>query len=190
MNIVRKTVTALGGIFLAALLIAALAPKATRGVVAALVQVVNTSANPVPTVDVQALNSFDANGFCEFIPSDSGFNDFCFVDPIYTVPSGKIAVVEHASGRCILEAGTGLREARLRIGPNTGLNAIPTQFSFLVPGPAVNFLNENNIVNFGQSTKTYVAAGAGIDFEVFATNIQFTFFDSCAVDISGYLVSQ
>jgi hypothetical protein len=48
MKILSKAVSVLGGISLAALLIAALAPKVTRGVVASLVQVTNTSANPVP----------------------------------------------------------------------------------------------------------------------------------------------
>jgi hypothetical protein len=48
MKILSKAVSVLGGISLAALLIAALAPKVTRGVVASLVQVTNTLANPVP----------------------------------------------------------------------------------------------------------------------------------------------
>jgi hypothetical protein len=51
MNILRKTATTLGGIFFAVLLIAALAPKATRGIAAALVQVTNTASNAVPTED-------------------------------------------------------------------------------------------------------------------------------------------
>jgi hypothetical protein len=51
MNLLRKVVTSLGSITLAALLLAALAPKATRGVAAALVQVTNTASNAVPTED-------------------------------------------------------------------------------------------------------------------------------------------
>lgn len=50
MNIMRKAVSALGGIFLA-VLIAALAPEVARGV-AALVHVTNTIANPAPMFDV------------------------------------------------------------------------------------------------------------------------------------------
>jgi hypothetical protein len=190
MKFAKRLLMVSGAVMLAGMVGVILTPKAAHAIVATLVQVANDNAHPVPTTATEALNSFDANGFCQFIPSDVGHNDFCFVDPIYTVPSGKIAVVEHASGRCILEAGTGLREARLRIGPNTGLDARPTQFSFLVPGPSVQFLSQNSIVNFGQSTKTYVAAGAGIDFEMFATADQLTSFDSCEVDISGNLVSQ
>jgi hypothetical protein len=60
MNLVRKAITSLGGIFLAALLITALAPKAAHGIAAALVQVANTSANPVPTVSADANFPFEA----------------------------------------------------------------------------------------------------------------------------------
>jgi hypothetical protein len=198
MNIMRKALSALGGIFLAALLIAALAPKATRGIAAALVLVTNTSANPVPTVSAEAHNSFDANGLCQFYGTDfsngMNHNDFCLLDPIYTVPAGQIAVIEHASGRCIVDVGGGIREARVKIGPSGGLDNLATQFSFLVPGSPQGFLNptvtNNNIVSFAQSTKTYVAAGGAIDFEVFSTSVQSTLFDSCELDISGYLVSQ
>lgn len=51
MNITRKAVSAFAGILPAALLIAALAPKATRGIAIALVQVANTAANPAMTQD-------------------------------------------------------------------------------------------------------------------------------------------
>jgi len=194
MNIIRKAVSALGGIFLAALSIAALAPRATHAVVAALVQVTNTSANPVPTVRVEPLNSFDSNGLCRFLNTDNGYNDFCLLDPIYTVPAGQIGVIEHASGRCIVDAGGGIREARVKIGPSGGLDNLATQFSFLVPGSPQGFLNpavtNQNIVSFAQATKTYVAAGNQIDFEVFSTGVQSILFDSCELDISGYLVSQ
>ena len=60
MNVLRKAVTTLGGVFLAALLITALAPKAARGIAATLVQVTNTSANPVPTVSDDANFPYEA----------------------------------------------------------------------------------------------------------------------------------
>ncbi|MGB0036718.1 MAG: hypothetical protein WBP79_14700 [Candidatus Acidiferrales bacterium] len=182
MNIIRKVVTTFGSIFLAALLIAALVPKATRGVVAALVQVVNTSANPVPTVSAEALNSFDANGSCGFFGTDNNHNDFCLVDPIYTVPTGKIAVVEHASGRCILDNGVGLREARLTTGSNQSI--------FFVPGPPAFFPVQNSISSFSESTKTYVSGGIDINMQMFSAAFQTDSFDSCVFDISGYLVNQ
>lgn len=193
MKTIRKSITLLGSITLLALILAALAPRSARGIAAALVQVTNTGANPVPTVSAEAFNSFDSNGICQFLGTDVGHNDFCLVDPIYTVPSGKIAVIEHASGRCILDRGIGLREVRVKNGPSGALDTLATQFSFLVPGVPMDFLGENSIVSFAQATKTYVAAGSPVDFEVFATGNQANTgfgFDSCEVDISGYLVSQ
>jgi hypothetical protein len=68
MNFIRKAVTAIGVIFLAALLIAVLAPKVTRGVAAALVQVTNRSANPEPTVSAGANFRYEAvlcTGTCD-----------------------------------------------------------------------------------------------------------------------------
>jgi hypothetical protein len=68
MNSIRKAATALGAIFLAALLIAALAPKVTRGVAAALVQVAHASANPVPAVSAAADFQYEAvlcTGTCD-----------------------------------------------------------------------------------------------------------------------------
>jgi len=73
MNLIRKALTTLGGILLAALFIAALAPKATRGIAAALVQVTNTSANPVPTVAADSPANFPfAAPICFQIPLTCG----------------------------------------------------------------------------------------------------------------------
>lgn len=191
MDFAKRLLVVVGIASLAGTVGALLAPKTAHALVATLVQVVNTTAQPVPTLPAQAFNSFDSNGICQFIDTDNGHNDFCLVDPIYTVPAGKIAVVEHASGRCILDSGIGLREVRVKNGPGGGLDTLATQFSFLVPGAPMNFLGQNSIVSFAQETKTYVAAGSPIDFEMFATGNQANNgFDSCEVDISGYLVSQ
>ena len=76
----------------------------------------------------------------------------------------------------------------MKIGPSGGLDNLPTQFSFLVPGPSSDFLGVNSISSFAQPTKTYVAAGGAIDFEVFATSNQTNAgfgIDSCELDISA-----
>jgi hypothetical protein len=101
MKILSKAVSVLGGISLAALLIAALAPKVTRGVVASLVQVTNTSANPVPVgmathlgVPPSAFVHLDCtypplpNGVtvCQQILKDGSLAPF-------TVPAGKNLIV-------------------------------------------------------------------------------------------------
>jgi hypothetical protein len=52
MNLLRRTLMALGSLTFLALVIALAAPKAAHGIVATFVQVVNTAANPVPNRDV------------------------------------------------------------------------------------------------------------------------------------------
>jgi hypothetical protein len=111
MNLIRKVLTTLGGILLAALLIAALAPKATRGLTAAMVQVVNTNSNPVPYFDVNnpATEPFDASLCVSHNAVVFGEDFICsagsgaFVGPT-TAPDGRAvarAVIEQASGTCI-----------------------------------------------------------------------------------------
>ena len=60
MKILRKAITTLGAVFLAALLITALAPRAARGITATIVEITNTSANPVPTVSADANFPYEA----------------------------------------------------------------------------------------------------------------------------------
>src|ERR1700732_4672430 len=108
MNLVRKTATTLGGIFFAVLLIAALAPKATRGIAAALVQVTNTSANPVPTVSADSPANFPFVALlCDFIQSGSciSFGEFKVPTTTSTGLPVKRLVIENVSGECVLTPG-------------------------------------------------------------------------------------
>ncbi|MGA7913913.1 MAG: hypothetical protein WCA00_01660 [Candidatus Acidiferrales bacterium] len=88
MKLARKALSALGGIFLAALLLVALAPRAARGVAAALVQVANTSANPVPTSDVAPKQPFQSacTGYTPTSDSETACD--------FSVPAGKRLVVQ------------------------------------------------------------------------------------------------
>jgi hypothetical protein len=91
MNLTRKALTTLGGVFLAALLLVALAPRAARGVAAALVQVANTTSNPVPTYDVAPLNPFESTcSALELI----GTEDFGVAECQISPPTGKRLVVQ------------------------------------------------------------------------------------------------
>ena len=97
MNLLRKTATTLGGIFFAVLLIAALAPKATRGIAAALVQVTNTPSNPVPDRDID-LPARHPVTLTSQSPS-AGEIPFTSVDQTpFSVPVGKRLVVDSVSG--------------------------------------------------------------------------------------------
>ena len=95
MNIMRKAVSASGGVFLAALLIAALAPKATRGIAAALVQVANTAANPAMTQDTSKLVSQVVELTCGAATQNCTqlLPDAPLQSTAFTVPTGQTLVV-------------------------------------------------------------------------------------------------
>jgi len=104
MNFAKRTIMAVGMMALAVLLVAVLAPNTAHGLVAALVQVTNTTANPVPTVatDNPALTPVrlagsiidDAGG----ISDTATFTDSPLSGPPYTVPAGYRLVVDSVSG--------------------------------------------------------------------------------------------
>jgi hypothetical protein len=103
MSFIRKAATTLGAVFFAALLITALAPKAVRGIAATLVQVTNTSANPVATVSADTNFSYVA-----FICSGAcNANIFSPIPTSFTVPSTtttgvpvKRLVIEDLNATC------------------------------------------------------------------------------------------
>lgn len=91
MKILKKALTTLGGIFLAALFVAALAPKATHGLVAALVQVSNTVSTPAVAQDVSHLASQNVELLC----AEGGpcMNRVASTFATYEVPAGQNFVV-------------------------------------------------------------------------------------------------
>ncbi len=195
MNFVKRLLMVAGAVALAGIFGALLAPKAAHGIVATLVQVVNTPANPVPTAATEARNSFDVTGFCIF-----NLTDVCArsgTTPIYTVPSGKIAVVETFSGVCVTDNGTPVREARIEWTPNS--NNVPSDTgdhrSWTVPGPGLPSpaVASFDVGSFAQNQKTYVSATSAdtsINVVIFATSAQKTAEEFCTASVSGYLVSQ
>lgn len=102
MTSIRKAVTTLGGIFLAALLIAALAPKATHGLVAALVQVTNTTANPASTLDADHATRIPYQDYEDFGSASSG-NGITGVS-FAQVPTGYRLVIENINARLAVQS--------------------------------------------------------------------------------------
>jgi hypothetical protein len=107
MNIVRKTATTLGAIFFAVLLIAALAPKATRGVAAALVQVTNTASNAVPTEEGPGNFPFGGTLCTEALSSDCGSSVNLLLVPLTTSTGAAVKrlVIEDVSTFCNMAQG-------------------------------------------------------------------------------------
>jgi len=89
---------------LAGILAIAIAPKTAHGLVAALVQVSNTTANPVPTEDIRGSASQILELAC---PTNDGGQEFCVQDdPItpssspFTVPAGQNFVITQIEALC------------------------------------------------------------------------------------------
>jgi hypothetical protein len=105
MNFVKTIATFLGLVVLAALLLSALAPKATHALVASLVQVTNTPSSPVPNKDVDSpahATVAPLNCFVEADPNSGGLQCTLGVggNSSYTVPAGQRLVVEQLSAFC------------------------------------------------------------------------------------------
>jgi hypothetical protein len=158
MNLIRKALTTLGGILLAALFIAALAPKATRGIAAALVQVTNTSANPVPTVAADSPANFPfAAPICFQIPlTCGGAQSFIVPTTTSTGLPVKRLVIENVSGTCFLSPGVSAFVLMLS-APIAGSNS-PLPFAFpLVPASPSN--SPGAFVVGGSTVRIYTDPG-------------------------------
>jgi hypothetical protein len=161
MNISRKAVTTLGGVFLAALLITALAPRAVRGITATLVQVTNTSANPVATVSADANFPYEAvlcAGECGGIP-----NSFTVPSTTTTGVPVKRLVIEDLNTLC--GGGMGNAHAGLTVPPSADTNQIggsPINYDFLLTSGNIN---GETTENFGHAiVRIYVDPLATVSF--------------------------
>ena len=128
MNLIRKAFTTLGGVFLAALLIAALAPRATRGVAAALVQVTNTASNPIPTEDGPGNFPFGASVCGQTGGTSCGELTQGFFVPLTTSTGAAVKrlVIEDVSAACDVQPG----------------DVLSTEIDVLFPADNVDLLNQ------------------------------------------------
>lgn len=186
MNILRKTATTLGGIFLAALLIAALAPKATRGVAAALVQVTNTSANPVPVSAADSPANFPfATFLCIESPGEGcqPFSTFLVPTTTSTGLPVKRLVIENVSGTCEITPGvTGfvLSLSAPSVGATT---ALPFPFPLLAASPNNS---AGQFVVGGSAVRIYTDPGDTVSISA-QSDVPAGNFEFCSLIVEGHL---
>jgi hypothetical protein len=114
MRFTKKLLIGLNAVVLVAVFLNVVAPKSVHAVVATLVQVANTSANPVPTLEQEAQSGFMVSGVCTF--GGTGISaQLCEVNSIYIVPAGRTAVLESFSGFCSTDTETALIEFDLAL---------------------------------------------------------------------------
>ncbi|MCX6627700.1 MAG: hypothetical protein NTW28_08740 [Candidatus Solibacter sp.] len=113
MNFVRKSVLPVMGVAAIALLITIASPRAVHAIVAAMVQVVNTPTNAVPTMQAPAASQRYRSWCQKKFNYDLG--GFCYLDP---VPAGQTLFVEAISIKT--EAGNDLSTGRFYSGNELG----------------------------------------------------------------------
>lgn len=137
--------------------------------------ITNTPASPVPTLGMEALNSFTASANCVFTGTT------CTNLNLYTVPARKIAVIESIDNICDLDSGTALAVVSL-----TGSGG---DFAFFGAATAPAPSPSGGVVSaFVQNLKTYVS-NSSLVLTYQATASQTSFSDLCTGTVSGYLVS-
>jgi hypothetical protein len=182
MQFAKRLFMGIGVVAFMAVLLSLAAPKVVHGIVATLVQVANTSANPVPTLEQEAQSAFVAQGSCFYSLGS------CNVTTLYSVPAGRTAVLESVSVGCItspssVQASTGtVIFSPPGGGPNVTFQIAPGSQFLLADGSL-----QTNSLNF----KSYAAggpSGSNISFyEAYTSENTTTAGAGCTVLLSGHL---
>ncbi len=103
-NWLKRIAMGIGGVVVAAMLLAVAAPKAVHAIVSTLVTIANTPSNPVPTlsVDNPAKTPFFATATWKDANSDQ-----CLAEHFLAIPPGMTAVVQDVSGYCRVQDNEG-----------------------------------------------------------------------------------
>jgi hypothetical protein len=164
MKLVRITLMGVGGVALAGLL---LLPKAAHAIVATLVEVANTTANPVPNLDTERNARIPYQSTQVFTQTSTAYETHF---PVFSAaPAGHRLVVQNASAYLTVTAGSGL-------GAPFGLLAVNGYFTIGLPG--------QNSGGFNYPITAYFDAG---DSPEMALSGNFTAGFDQAVTLTGYL---
>jgi len=188
MRLLKLTAAVLGTVVVIAVIAGFVTPKTAHPLVATLVQAAHTLADPTPTVKAGEPQEFVASNTCEWGDAPDNSADACEIEPLYTVPKNKIAVIDSVSGLCVLGPATTVREFQFRY---TGPDGTPAQLSF-PPSPAVaNATNFFGVSITALNLTTYASGGPSgtpIDFLALANAAQPTLNAGyfCHLTVSGH----
>src|SRR5215472_5313730 len=141
------------------------------------VSVANSVTAPVPVLHAEALSSFTAQALCNFNNSNE-----CPAFSFYTVPSGKIAVIEFISAHCSIDSGSTLNY--VHFVDADGFNVYGTPSAPAVAGSVEDVTFSQNVKGYADSTKYN---GDSLTFAFVAGTSQMTGSDGCQGYVSGYL---
>jgi hypothetical protein len=199
MKFAKRLLMVAGAVAIAGILSVSLAPRAVHAVVSTLVTVTNTvtanvsnptdtNGSPIPlaTQDSAGRTGFDVQGLCEF---GATFNNFCSIQPIYTVPANYIAVIQQVSGICTTNTGTVPSDVSLQYTGSSGTS------SSLVLAPGVQVPNSAAQAKtaYSQRIVGYAfggSSGSAINFDVDTATSQSGNPNVCEIQLVGYLIHQ
>jgi hypothetical protein len=182
MQFAKRMFMGFGVVAFMTVLLSLSAPKVVHGIVATLVQVANTSANPVPTLEEEAQSAFVAQGSCNYSLGS------CNINTLYSVPAGRTAVLESLSVGC-------------ETSPSS-VQASAGVLSFSPPGGGANvsigiapgypfLLANGSLQTEALNLKTYAAggpSGSNISFyESYTSENTTTAGAICSLVLSGHL---
>jgi hypothetical protein len=161
------------------------APRAVHAVTTALVQVVNTPANPVPVAPTTARQAVYLGCYL-FMPSGAltircDLEDAHSPGSPYEVPAGKRLVVDTFTGRCTLPSGE--RSVLTRLHPNCCSSPVDTVY--LDPIFTGNASDFGDIYVFAQNGPIYAEPYKQLSF--YSTRNASTGAESCDVEAFGHL---
>jgi hypothetical protein len=182
MNFAKRAWMFVGFIMFAAALVTALAPKAAHALIATLVQVTNTSANPVPNKDVDNPDRSTVVDLYCVAPGLAGFTAVgCDTTSSFTVPAGQRLILEQLDAQCVTPEGNALYGANMNFtGAGTGY-----LHPFALGSPATHSGVTNYVQN--QTIRYYVDSGSPIYFDLSTTDTSGS--TNCSFQVVGHLIS-
>jgi hypothetical protein len=185
MKLLKQALAVLGTVVVIAVFVALVTPKTAHAIVATAVQVVNTSANPVPIRDTQdpALSAFTVEGTCHFTASPD-----CTLSSFFSFTPGQIAVIESINSHCTVDTGTSATLYISYINSSiTGAGQIVVPFN---SAEAVTFGGFTSLATL-VSTRAYAGSNGIQPIQAsWDTNVsQSGGFEFCTATLSGHLVS-
>lgn len=181
MRLLNRALAVLGTVVVIAVIAALVTPKAVHALVSTFVTVVNTPAQPVPTLATDAHTAFHASGSCLFNGSQ-----FCTVGagipPIFRISQGQIAVLESTSGRCTNSVGN-ITSIDIEADIPPLVNPIQLEYTHGNAGGGA-------VWTWTYRLKAYQPGAAALFIVVDSDANQTGATDGCYYEIDGYLVSQ
>ena len=190
MRCAERSLMTAGALVLAGLMGTMIAPKVAHAVVATLVQVVNTPANPVPNADVNAPGEEPFQTIlCQAAGTGTCFEPNSFVVPATTSDglSIKRVVVDYVSVRCEQSGVVGLAPILGTLMNENSVNGsvyAGTIYLPLTPSPGATSTDFVSSVAARAYADPGTAVGAGIVGSVGPGSSA-----ACRFDIDGYFVT-